>query len=172
MSFIRPTIEELNESLAAGGYGPSFRDQPKPGAKKKARKAQPEETLAIDIAKTLRYAIAPPLTCNADGVMWVAIEQASGRAARQKNKDGKSYDVRGQRNKAKGCRSGIPDMKFWWPGNRGWIELKASKNDTSENQDNAHRELAQAGDKVAVCWTHDEVMDTLRRWGVPLRMRP
>ena len=136
------------------------------------KKGKPEEVLQIAIAKHLRMAIAPARCVNADGVMWLAIEQASGRKSPQRNaKTGKTFDVRGQKNRAKGVRSGVPDLKFWWPNGRGWIELKAGKNDTSDNQDEMHAELRKAGDLVEVCWSLDQVLATLQTWGVPLRSR-
>jgi hypothetical protein len=136
----------------------------------KKRNARPEAVLQTAIAKQLRWLIAPARVCNNDGVIWFAIEQASGKKATGVDaRTGKRFDHAGLRNKAKGVRSGVPDLHFTYKGRSFWIELKAGKNDTSDNQDEMHRELRRAGCSVAVCWSLEQTLAQLRGWGIPLR---
>jgi hypothetical protein len=168
MSFIRPTLEELNESLAAGGYGPSFRDQPKPGAKKKQR---PEDALHIQVAKYLRYAIAHEGKCSLHGAIWWSYESRNaGKETVTKN--GRKINLEGIGRKARGCIAGLPDISVLFRGGLHGIELKADKGTLSEAQRTLHPEMRKAGGKVVVARSLDDVEAALRGWDIPTRVRP
>ena len=85
-----------------------------------------------------------------------------------------------------GLTSGVPDLHFVWSGPEqvigkdgepftsdvaryGVIELKAGKGKTSEAQNEFLQDMAILGHRYAVENRADDVMQTLRRWGFPLR---
>ncbi len=74
-----------------------------------------------------------------------------------------------------GLTKGVPDLHFVWfdhPHNVarfGVIELKAGRGKPSEEQNVFLTDMAIIGHRYAVCNRADDVMQTLRRWGFPLR---
>jgi len=89
------------------------------------------------------------------------------------------------RFKAMGLTPGVPDLHFAWSAPEtdysggiprthlapryGVIELKAGKGKTSEAQNEFLQDMAIIGHRYAVCSRADDVFQTLRRWGFPLR---
>jgi hypothetical protein len=77
--------------------------------------------------------------------------------------------------KKMGLTPGVPDLHFAWfhvQNNQpmfGVIELKAGRGKTSEDQNEFLTDMAIIGHLYAVCNRADDVMQTLRRWGYPLR---
>jgi hypothetical protein len=73
--------------------------------------------------------------------------------------------------KATGQRAGVPDLWVMWPGNLGGIELKAPKGKLSPEQQ-LWREITEANlHRWACCRSVTEVVETLERWGCPIRAR-
>ena len=74
-----------------------------------------------------------------------------------------------------GLTPGVPDLHFAWrdEGNAdpmfGVIEMKAGRGKTSEAQAEFLTDMAILGHRSAVCNRADDVFQTLRRWGFPLR---
>jgi hypothetical protein len=168
---------QIDAVLIGDGITPASQCKAKRKRALGKRGPKPEDVLHVPEA-VLHVAVRKHMTAllGADagepsraGVVWFSIAQESGQEAWQTNeKTGKKFSLRGQRNKAKGVRAGVPDIHICWRGGVGWIELKAWKNDTSIAQDKMHVALQMAGARVAVCWSVDEVERTLRGWGVPM----
>jgi len=73
-----------------------------------------------------------------------------------------------------GLTSGVPDLHFAWRQEGGFasygvIEMKAGRIRTSDTQDEFLSDMAVLGHRYAVCNRADDVFQTLRRWGFPLR---
>lgn len=74
-----------------------------------------------------------------------------------------------------GLTKGVSDLHFAWfdhPNNVamfGVIELKAGRGRPSEEQNTFLTDMAIIGHRYAVCNRADDVFQTLRRWGFPLR---
>ena len=114
-------------------------------------RAQPEEALQCAVAAFCEIALRPPTT-------WTAINPLPGkRSLRQ-----------AVRMKRMGLKPKWPDMLFCHPGFVGWIELKADKRKPDDGQLQLHANLRACGHQVAVCWNIDQVIGTLRGWGIPV----
>lgn len=75
-------------------------------------------------------------------------------------------------NKALGMKAGLPDLWFYWPQKQcGAIELKATKGRLSDTQEIMHARLRKAGVMVDIARSLDGVIDTLKTWGCPVRVR-
>lgn len=79
-----------------------------------------------------------------------------------------------------GVQSGLPDFGFVDGGRSGWVEIKprgwrerTNRTGTytphEQRQLDMHTRLKRAGAWVEICETLDEVLEVLRRNGVPLR---
>lgn len=75
----------------------------------------------------------------------------------------------GGKAKAMGMRAGTPDLMFVYRGKALFIEMKAGKGKESPTQIECHGLLAMAGAPVATCRSVDEVIFTLKGWGVPVQ---
>lgn len=72
--------------------------------------------------------------------------------------------------KAAGVRRGWPDLQFLFPdGVTRYIELKAGSDLKPEQK--AFRDRAKPHGIWALCFSLEDVIDTLRHWGAPLRDR-
>lgn len=80
-----------------------------------------------------------------------------------------AYGKEGFFAKRMGVRSSIHDFLFWFAvGQSGFIEMKAIGNVQSSGQRDFDGRLAKMGFKHrAVCYTTEEVRDTLISWGLP-----
>jgi len=69
--------------------------------------------------------------------------------------------------KRMGVRSGIHDFLFWWIGpNTGFIEMKEEGKQPKKHQLEFDLRIAAMGFKFrAVCYTTEQVRDTLIEWG-------
>lgn len=76
--------------------------------------------------------------------------------------------------KAMGVRAGTPDLVFVLPphGSVGFVELKAGKGRLSDSQREFAEAATAAGAAWAACRSLEEVVATLTKWGVKLRVRP
>jgi hypothetical protein len=95
--------------------------------------------------------------------------------------------VQSARFQRMGLTKGVPDLHFVWieqtsqptrfaelPVVRafpryGVIELKAGRGKATVEQQDFLADMAVIGHRYAVCNRADDVMQTLRRWGFPLR---
>lgn len=120
---------------------------------------RPEQTLQIQVAKYLRYALRKP-------TMWTAFPAGGG---------GKK---RGAFLKAMGLRAGWPDILVVHPTTCSagvkhpivvGLELKAKKGSLSQNQRDVRDEFDHAGCPFLVCKSVDDVERLLRTFGVPLK---
>lgn len=127
------------------------------------KRAQPELALHKAVAIYLNVALPPE-------VFWTSIEH-SGTGA-----------YHGQKLKAKGVKSGVPDILISWEGEyrinffrceteTGWIELKAPKGTLSDEQKQVRERLENLGHHYVVCKSVSDVARALEDWGVPLRAK-
>jgi len=72
----------------------------------------------------------------------------------------------GFKQKRAGQRPGVPDIYIGYCAGNFWIELKAIKGRLAPAQITCHDEIKNAGGHVAVCRSLDEVIGSLRGWGV------
>jgi hypothetical protein len=80
--------------------------------------------------------------------------------------------VRGAQLKAMGLAPGVPDLLFIYQGKTRWIELKSDTGRVSPVQHDTFCRLYDAGcGNVVVCKTLDEVISTLKTWGIPGRFK-
>ena len=90
---------------------------------------------------------------------WTSVDAGQGR-----------MDVRaGQMRKARGVKAGFVDILIIYGGHFHGLELKASKGRLSEAQHVAHAQIREAGGKVELCHSIEEVETALRAWDIPLR---
>lgn len=68
--------------------------------------------------------------------------------------------------KAMGMIPGVGDFLFCWATGSAFIELKAGKNKQSENQKNFELWCQENDVKYAVCYSVEESILTLQRWGL------
>ncbi len=122
--------------------------------KPKSRK-RPEQTLHLQVADYLRVALRPP-------VWWSSIDHGAGKMTPA------SAGLR----RARGVKSGIPDIIILWPNNKAGIELKALHGSLSPAQRQTIKEWNAAGAYVAVCKSLDEVVAALTNLGIPLHAQP
>ena len=168
MTCPRVPLDELNASLAAGGYEKSFRGVPKKGAKK-GRQKRPEDLLHLSVARFLRYAIAYEGTCSLHGVMWWS-QEARNVGKTMTTRDGREINLEAINRKARGCVAGLPDVAILYRGGLYGIELKAGTG-LNDAQKRLHPELRKAGGNVVVAKDLDGVEAALRGWGIPLRVQ-
>lgn len=73
--------------------------------------------------------------------------------------------------KGMGVRAGIPDIVIVWEGRAYFIELKAGTGKLTDHQVNMMRLLTDAGAGWRCCTSLNDVMETLKGWGFPLKAR-
>ena len=119
---------------------------------------RPEQDLQIQIADFLRVATIPP-------AQWWHVPNGVGMSKTQ----------RAMRQKM-GLTPGVHDLHFAWAGMPpnyigmfGTIELKAKDGRATAAQMNFGYDLIACGHRWAECKSLDEVIETLKRWGFPLR---
>lgn len=85
-----------------------------------------------------------------------------------------AYGKEGHFAERMGVRKSVHDFIFWWDGgNTGFIEMKATGNGQSSGQRDFDSKLAILGFKYrAVCYTTEQVRDTLKAWGIPYKETP
>lgn len=68
-----------------------------------------------------------------------------------------------------GLQPGMPDIVIWWAGGRSLgIELKTPRGGLSIVQRQKHAQFAAIGVTVEVCRSEEEVLECLKRHGVPM----
>lgn len=81
--------------------------------------------------------------------------------------NGGSRNVREAANlKRMGVLAGVPDLAIHWLGGYGVIELKIGKGKLTPPQFAVMAKLKWLGVNVAVCKSLDEVLATIKGWGV------
>lgn len=71
-----------------------------------------------------------------------------------------------------GYRPGTPDGLIVWRSIAHFIELKDRiSGRVSDNQTETHAAIRQAGGKVAVCYSLEDVIKALFDWGIPIKAR-
>lgn len=78
--------------------------------------------------------------------------------------------VRGAILKSMGLRAGVPDWLLVHDGRAYFIELKGPEGTVSKDQTACHLDLEDAGSKVYVCRSLNDVVAALERWGIPTRV--
>lgn len=114
------------------------------------RRARPEETLQLQVARFLNLALA-------GNSMWMHVPNGGLRSATE-----------AKRFKAMGVMAGFPDISVINDGRLICIELKADKGRATANQLDCHRRLSMARVPVGICRSLGEVEAFLRAAGVPL----
>lgn len=166
--------------MAMQQLGLTLRRMTPDGTRRYTRSDRPlaaEHEMQASWVGPLSALIAPPGRASPHGVVWWSVDIADARNA-----------VVGALRKRRGVISAIPDMVFHWPqGNVGYIEAKTATGALSRSgvvrrkrggnvrlldvlgQDELHANLDAAGVRVAVARSFEELLDTLRGWGVPMR---
>ena len=108
-----------------------------------------EYQLQIAVVKYLR------LKASRD---WIFFSIAAG--------DNKLGAKQGALRKARGVVAGVPDMILIRKrdGATHWIELKAGVGKLSEKQRQFHKQLTNAGQQVATCYSLNDVEEKLNEW--------
>ena len=100
----------------------------------------------------------PPSRVKQHGVRWITHELRNARD-----------DVEGGKRKRRGCRAGDPDLQFDYGRCVFYIELKTRKGDLSTAQIAERERILASGGAWVLCRSLDDMIDTLRNWGFPLR---
>ena len=116
------------------------------------QRAHPEQDFQIEAATALGWLLPEPYWFTAIG-------------------HGGGGSERGQALKRMGLKPGVLDLLIRGPGLVGWIELKVGHKVASKEQLALMARFESYGDKTAVCYCLEEIIDTVRSWGVPLRDR-
>lgn len=122
-----------------------------------------EHALQCQVAEYLDAVLDP-------SVFWTSIGHGGG---------GK---IRGAQLKRAGVKPGVPDIYLSWVsehqlfprnpvrvGHTGWIELKTRAGRVSPIQSETSFRLSKLGHYFAVCRSLDDVIGTLKAWGVGTR---
>lgn len=108
--------------------------------------------------QVLQRAVCELLELSLGGVAWYSHFPAGG--------GGK---VRGQILKGLGLKPGVPDILLVDGSRCFWLELKSKRGQLSQAQRECHDALKRAGCPVAVIKSIDELLPTLRRFGIALK---
>ncbi len=113
----------------------------------------PEHDIQEQVCRVLRLALGSE-------VFWSSLDHANARNAKA-----------GAMRKARGVRAGLPDMEFVFRGQYHGIELKAADGALSPIQIETHSRIKTAGGKIATCNSVETVLEKLREWNIPIRVR-
>ena len=116
---------------------------------------RPEEDLQRACVEYLRLCVPPP----PGGPFWFHVP----------NQRGTRTIYEAQILKALGVRAGVPDLIVCWRGRFLAIELKAPRGRVSETQAETQASIAAAGGETHLCRSVDDLIASLRSWGVPTR---
>ena len=75
----------------------------------------------------------------------------------------------GERKKKQGVIRGLPDVMIWWAGRFYGLELKAGRNDATDEQKDVGAAIKRNGFQWDVFWCIEDIETWLRNLGVPLR---
>ena len=121
---------------------------------------QSEHELQIDCTKMLHLILRPK-------VVWTAIDHAHSLDQRI-GRGGRPIGIlEAQKRKARGVKKGICDYLFWFDQRGFAIELKRSASERlSPEQKDFCKGLIDTRCPVKICWTKDQVFDTVVSWGL------
>jgi len=121
---------------------------------------QSEHELQIDCSKMLDIVLRPD-------VVWTAVDHAHSLDQRI-GRNGRPIGIlEAQKRKGRGVKKGICDYLFWYQQYGFAIELKRSASDPlSPEQKVFCKSLLATRIPVKVCWTKDQVFDTVVSWGL------
>lgn len=77
--------------------------------------------------------------------------------------------MRGRILRGAGLKPGVPDMLIVFRGLCHWIELKNERGTVRPIQRDCHLALSDAGCRIAVCRSLEDVKAALDDWSIPLR---
>jgi hypothetical protein len=114
---------------------------------------RPEQVLHLAVADYLNATLPK-------NAVWIFVPNA-GRRGR----------VEATMTKRMGLKAGFPDITVFYQGRACCVELKAPKNKRTppDTQTEMHENLRKAGISTAIARSVDEVIQSLRTFGVPLR---
>ena len=123
-----------------------------------------EHELQIDCTAMLKRLLLPE-------VAWTAIDH--GHSFDQTiGRNGRPIGLmEAQKRKARGIEPGIFDYAFWHGGASFALELKVGLNDLSDDQETWGKRLIRAGVECKVCWSIDQVCQTVIAWRLTRPMR-
>ena len=99
-------------------------------------------------------------------VKWLLLQLSPGVVFHHSPNEGKRHVNFKVKLKAMGMRAGWPDLEFMIGGLAFFIEMKLIGKKLNDNQIETHRVLRAAGCPVATCHSLDEVIGTVRAWGL------
>ena len=111
----------------------------------------PEHALQVAIKRWVRENVLRPH-------VWLAFDRTRKTSAMQHIAEAN-----------RGLRAGTPDTVLMIDGAAVWVELKAGRNTTSEQQDELHKEMAGVGFTVGVCWSVEQYAYELHARHIALR---
>ena len=166
---IRPRASETMIRKAVEAAGGVY----EPPVKRKKRKDE-EHVFQVQIKKHMTPLVGGPGILSPLGTWWCSLDTPHNRP-RVNEYTGNTFDLDGQRRKAKGCVRNVSDTVWFWGRDRegGWIELK-DETDTNDGQDDFLSAMRFLGFHTAVVWKREgveRVESLLRGWGMPMRGR-
>jgi hypothetical protein len=117
-----------------------------------------EHELQISCTNMLNVILLP-------GVVWTAVDHAHSpdrRMARNGRVSIGFLEMRKRRER--GVKPGIPDYLFWHRARAFAIELKVGDNKLDDDQRTFATSFIHADCFFKVCWTKDQVFETVRDW--------
>src|SRR3954447_8339504 len=125
---------------------------------------QSEHELQIDCTDMLIRLLLPD-------VQWTAIDHAHSLNMRI-GRNGKPIGlIEAMQRKRRGVKAGICDYLLWHRARAFAIELKVGDADLEDCQKDFIRGLIRAEVETKVCWTKDQVFDTVISWGLTRAVR-
>lgn len=124
-----------------------------------------EHELQVTCTKMLERILLPD-------VQWTAIDHAHS-LDRRIGRNGRPIGLlEAQKRKARGIRPGICDYAFWHNARGFAIELKRNADEPlSDDQEEWIRGLIRARIPIKICWTADQVFQTVVAWRLTRTMR-
>jgi hypothetical protein len=123
-----------------------------------------EHEMQVDCTQMLARILLP-------NVQWTAIDHAHS-LDRRIGRNGRPIGIiQAAQRKRRGVKPGIPDFLFWHRSMSFAIELKVGDNDLEPDQEEFLRGLIRAEVETKVCWTKDQVFNTVVSWGLTRPMR-
>lgn len=132
---------------------PAQHDALRGHAKPRKRRGTEEQDFQIGLVKGLRTILYP----------WTVVLHVPNGGKRGKAEAGIL--------KAMGVLAGAPDLLMFHCGRAYAFELKADDGSLSKAQKETHALLEAAGVPVSVCRTLDEVLERLKFWNIPTKLK-
>jgi hypothetical protein len=123
-----------------------------------------EHELQIQCSDMLRIILLPD-------VQWTAIDHAHSLDRRVGRHGVPIGILEAKKRQRRGIKPGITDYLFWHRTDSFACELKVGDNDLDPDQRDFMRGLIAAGVRCKVCWTKDQVFNTVVGWGLTRPMQ-